>query len=47
LGSDFCEGFGCAKGADVEGWLEAAFKERDVVIEAEGALNLLVGHGTP
>ena len=45
LGSDLGEGSGCAEGTDVDGWLEAAFKERDVVIEAEGAARRFVGHG--
>ena len=28
----------------MDGWLEAAFKERDIVIETEGAARRLVGH---
>src|SRR5271157_5701743 len=45
LGSDLGEGSGCAEGANACGRIEAALKERDVVVEAEGAAGRLVGHG--
>ena len=40
---DLGEGSGCAKGTDVDGWIEPAFKERDVRVETEGAATRFVG----
>jgi hypothetical protein len=45
LGNYLGEGSVCAKGTNADGWLEAAFKERDIVIEAERAAGRFVGHG--